>query len=72
MMSDFERGYNQGLEDGHRCERRHATLGALEKENAQLKAQLAAAIERYETQCASTMSRMQRIQSLEKELAKAG
>lgn len=41
------------------------------KEIARLQAQLATANERYETQCAGTMSRMQRIQSLEKELATA-
>lgn len=33
-MSDYERGYEQGLEDGHRCEKRHATLASLEKQVA--------------------------------------
>mgnify|MGYP001570853658 CR=1 FL=1 len=33
-MTDYERGYEQGLEDGHRCEKRHATLASLEKQVA--------------------------------------
>lgn len=33
MSSDYERGYEQGLDDAHRCEKRHDLIGALEKEN---------------------------------------
>jgi cell division protein FtsB len=40
MMSDFDRGYKQGIEDGHRCERRHADIDKLEQENAKLKARV--------------------------------
>ena len=38
-MSEFERGYNMGVEDGHRCERRHAQLDQLEKDVQQLREQ---------------------------------
>lgn len=44
-MSEYERGYEMGLEDGHRCEKRHATIDALEKENARLKAQTAPSVD---------------------------
>lgn len=44
-MSDYERGYKQGVEDAHRCEQRHAQIDQLEAdvralrdENARLKA----------------------------------
>jgi chromosome segregation ATPase len=31
-MSDYDAGYKQGLEDGHRCEMRHARLHELERQ----------------------------------------
>ncbi len=30
IMSDYERGYKQGVEDAHRCEQRHAQIDQLE------------------------------------------
>lgn len=44
-MSDYERGYEQGLEDGHRCEKRHARLASLEKQVATYDAAIAQAKE---------------------------
>lgn len=38
-MSEFERGYDMGIEDGHRCERRHAQLDQLETDVQQLREQ---------------------------------
>ena len=38
-MSEFERGYNMGVEDGHRCERRHAQLDQLGQGVQQLREQ---------------------------------
>lgn len=29
-MSDYERGYTQGVEDAHRCEQRHAQIDQIE------------------------------------------
>jgi len=47
-MSDYERGYKQGVEDAHRCEQRHAQIDQLEAdvralrdENARLRGLLA-------------------------------
>lgn len=44
----YDRGYQQGLDDGHRCERRHKTIDVLETENAALKERVRELVKFYD------------------------
>ncbi len=70
MSSDYERGYEMGLEDGHRCEKRHATIGALEKQVATLQVELEAVQKKwhYAATCDASLDMADQCIALQAEL----